>query len=174
MRRYQLEHALRAAGEITGESDFVVIGSSALLGSYPDAPAELTVSLDVDVYPRGNPAAAEQLNTISEMSLFHQTHGFWVDPVSPETAIVPPNWESRLVPVHNANTHQVTGWCLEVHDLAVSKLFAGRAKDVEFVHLLIHHGLIGETMMRDRIQAVQTDERLKIAAIGRLQSGLRS
>jgi hypothetical protein len=31
------------------------------------------------------------------------------------------------------NTGGAVGWCLEAHDLAVSKLIAGRAKDLEFV-----------------------------------------
>lgn len=174
MQRYQLEHALRAASDITGESDFVVVGSSALLGSYPDAPPELTVSLDVDVYPRGNPAAAGQLNAISEMSVFHQTHGFWVDPVGPETAIVPPGWEERLVPVHNANTRAATGWCLEVHDLAVSKLFAGRTKDIEFVRLLFRNSLVTQSKIQERIRSFQSNEALKGVALDRLQGALRA
>jgi hypothetical protein len=168
MRRYQLEHALRAACEITGERDFVVIGSSALLGSYPDAPPELTVSLEVDLFPRENPQASDQLNVIGEMSQFHQTHGFWLDPVGPETAIVPIDWELRLIPVHNANTAQATGWCLEVNDLAVSKLFAGRTKDIEFVRALLRHHLIDEQIVQDRIGKVRADQTLKDAALQRL------
>jgi hypothetical protein len=101
MQRYQLEHALRAAQEITGEREFVVVGSSALLGQFPNAPVELTASLEVDVYPRRNPTASEKLNTIGELSLFHQTHGFWIDPVGPETVRLPAGWEARLVLVCN-------------------------------------------------------------------------
>ena len=52
MNRAQLEHVIRAAATIAGDSEIVVIGSQAILGQYPDAPAELLVSAGVDVYPR--------------------------------------------------------------------------------------------------------------------------
>jgi transposase InsO family protein len=40
------------------------------------------------------------------------------------------------VPLANDNTGGATGWCLEVHDLAVSKLVAGQDKDLNFVRVL--------------------------------------
>jgi len=39
--RAQLEHIIRAAGTIADDSDVVVIGSQAILGEFPNAPAEL-------------------------------------------------------------------------------------------------------------------------------------
>lgn len=168
MRRHQLEHAIRAASDITGEREFVIIGSSALLGAFPAAPAELTVSLEVDMYPRQRPSASEQLNVIGELSLFHRTHGFWVDPVDPTTATLPPGWETRLVRVSNANTNHAVGWCLEVHDLAVSKLYAGREKDLDFIRMLFKHGYVRKAPLAERAARVQADERLKTAAMNRL------
>ena len=43
MTRAQLEHVIRAAG-IANVDDVVVIGSQAVLGEFPDAPAEFLVS----------------------------------------------------------------------------------------------------------------------------------
>jgi hypothetical protein len=43
--------------------------------------------------------------------------------------------------VRNENTKGATGWCLEVHDLAASKLVAGREKDFAFLRGLFQHGL---------------------------------
>jgi hypothetical protein len=56
LNREQLEHVIRAAAAIAGDTEIVVIGSQAILGRYPDAPAELLVSADVEVYPRHYPA----------------------------------------------------------------------------------------------------------------------
>ena len=50
MTRAQLEHVIRAAGTIANVEDVIVIGSQAVLGEFPDAPAELLVSNDV--FPR--------------------------------------------------------------------------------------------------------------------------
>jgi len=168
MRHYQLEHAIRAAKGITGENEFIIIGSSALLASFPDAPPELTASLEVDIYPRQNPTAGEKLNAIAELSPFHETHGFWVDPVGPETAVLPAGWDARLVPLRNVNTDQATGWCLDVHDLAVSKLFAGREKDLEFIGALLRNGFVRKTMLRERAESVSTDPKQKELALHRL------
>ena len=44
MTRADLEHIIRAAGTIADVDDVVVIGSQAVLGEFPDAPAELLVS----------------------------------------------------------------------------------------------------------------------------------
>ena len=49
MTRSELEHILRAAAAITGADQFVVIGSQAILGQFPDAPAPLTTSKEADV-----------------------------------------------------------------------------------------------------------------------------
>ena len=38
MKRSDLEHILRASKSVTGETEFIVIGSQAILGRFPDAP----------------------------------------------------------------------------------------------------------------------------------------
>jgi hypothetical protein len=51
--RQQLEYIIRAAAGTVDVRDIVVIGSQAILGTYPDAPAELTESTEADVFPNG-------------------------------------------------------------------------------------------------------------------------
>ena len=58
MTRADLEHIIRAAGTIADVSDIVVIGSQAVLGEFPDAPEELLVSNEADVFPRQHPERA--------------------------------------------------------------------------------------------------------------------
>jgi hypothetical protein len=50
MQRQQLEHIIRAAAGITGAPEFVIIGSQAVLGQFPQAPDELLVSIEADVF----------------------------------------------------------------------------------------------------------------------------
>ncbi|MCP4624268.1 MAG: hypothetical protein GY850_12140 [bacterium] len=45
MTREQLEHAIRAACEVTGDSEIWIFGSQAILGKFPDAPEELRTSI---------------------------------------------------------------------------------------------------------------------------------
>jgi hypothetical protein len=49
MKRGELEHVLRAAGAITGVSTWVIVGQ-AILGAVPNAPEDLLVSQEVDLY----------------------------------------------------------------------------------------------------------------------------
>lgn len=44
----------------------------------------------------------------------------------------------------------VTGLCLEVHDLAISKYVAGREKDHEFTREVAKHGMIRRDILLSR------------------------
>jgi hypothetical protein len=66
MKRADLEHVLRASKDITGETEFIVLGSQSLLGPYPDAPAELCVSMEVDLYPKNRPELAMLIEALIE------------------------------------------------------------------------------------------------------------
>lgn len=52
---------------------------------------------------------------------------------------LPPGWRDRLLPIENENTGGAVGWCIDPDDLAVSKLAAGREKDLEFVRALLRY-----------------------------------
>ncbi len=153
MRRSQLEHALRASKEITGEKDFIVIGSCSILGQYPKKGEFLTrLTKEIDIYPREKPEKSEMLEALGELSPFMSTHGFYVDPVGPTTAVLPEGWKKRLVKVSNENTNQAVGWCIDVHDLAVAKLAAHREKDLEFIEELFLEKLAKPEIVRQRME----------------------
>ena len=161
MHRLQLEHIIRAATGITGASEFVIVGSQAVLGQFPQAPAELLISIEADVFTLRDPADSDLIDgSIGEGSPFHQTFGYYAHGVSVETAILPPGWQERLIRVHNENTGGGTGLCLEIHDLAVSKLVAGREKDINFLNGLLHHRLVKVPVFRERLaQTALTPDR---------------
>lgn len=154
MLRPQLEHIIRAAAAITGAPEFVIIGSQALLGQFPEAPNELLVSIEADVFSLRHPADSDLIDgSIGEGSPFHQTFGYYAHGVTVETAVLPEGWRHRLVPIHNQNTGGGTGLCLEIHDLAVSKLVAGREKDLDFISGLVRHRFILTETVRVRLGA---------------------
>ncbi len=170
MKRSELEHVLRAAGAITLREDFIVIGSQAVLGQFPHAPAEVCISREVDLYPRDHPDESILIDgAIGEGSTFHDTFGYYGHGVGPETAVLPEGWKRRLIRVHGAETGGVSGWCLEVHDLAVSKIVAGRDRDVEFVTALLTHGLIQAETLRSRLKETPMDGSTRVACTARLE-----
>lgn len=162
MNRTQLEHVIRAAGAIAGTDDLIVIGSQAILGACPEAPPELLLSREVDLYPARDPAKAILIDaSIGEGSLFDEQFSYYAHGVGPETARLPANWQSRLVRICTANTRGVTAHCLHPVDLAVSKLLAGRDKDLAFVAGLLRHGLVTPTQLLGVLPELnQSDQQL--------------
>ena len=125
MRRDQLEHLIRAAGDLLGEEEIIVIGSQAILASTPRPTADALVrSMEADLLPFDDPdeAKADLIDDVlGAGSLFDETHGIHGDGVSANTPTLPTGWEGRLIDICNANTRGVHGWCLEPHDLVISK-----------------------------------------------------
>jgi hypothetical protein len=54
------------------------------------------------------------------------------------------------VKINNPNTFGITGLCLEVHDLAISKYVAGREKDREFTQELVKQRMVRRDILTDR------------------------
>jgi len=162
VQRHELEHLIRAAAAVTNEYEIVVIGSQSILGAEADPPAALLQSMEADCYPLKNPALADLIDgAIGELSPFHERFGYYAQGVGPETAVLPAGWEKRLVKLQNENTDLKIGWCLDPHDLAASKLVAGRAKDGPYVHAMLKHGLIELPVLLERLQALPVDAQTK-------------
>lgn len=152
MTREQLEHVLRAAAAIARENSIVVVGSQAVLLPFPDAPAALLVSREVDLYPALHPERADLIDgAIGALSSFDETFGYHADGVGPETAVMPADWMQR-VSLHYIG--DVTAICPEIHDLAVSKAVAARGKDADFVRVLLKERMIDIEILRDRIRCL--------------------
>lgn len=159
MRRRDLEHVIRAAADIADDDEIMVIGSQAILGQFPDAPEELRVSTEADVYPKNKPERAELIDgSIGEGSPFHATYGYYAQGVGETTAVLPSGWRERLVPVRNENTRGATGWCLEAHDLVLSKYLAGREKDDRFVRAAMGKGLVQPAKLLERMALLPVDD----------------
>jgi hypothetical protein len=86
---------VRAAKEITGETEFVVIGSQALHGAFPNLVDKLVTSHECDIYIPNAPEKTELLNSIGMMTPFAQTYGYYADPVDPDTAKLPGHTKTR-------------------------------------------------------------------------------
>lgn len=169
MNRAQLEHVIRAAATIAEDDEIVVVGSQAVLGQFPDAPAELCVSVEADLYPKNRPERSDLIDgSIGEGSPFHETFGYYAQGVGETTAVLPKGWKERVIPVQSAATRGATGLCLEMHDLVVSKLVAGREKDLRFARAAATNGLIDERVLRSRLAETELVEALRHAVSVRI------
>ena len=160
MKRQDLEHILRAAGAIMDETSIVVIGSQSILGSYPEAPDELTQSREADIFPKNNPGKAEIIDgAIGEESLFDKTFGYYAQGVDENTAILPKGWRGRLTRVSTSS--EVVGYCLDPLDLVASKLAAGRPKDHDYASVFLNHAMATVDEIAERVLLLPDDGRLR-------------
>jgi hypothetical protein len=160
MKRSEFEHAVRAAAAVLGASEVLVIGSQALHGSVAGRlPEEAARSVEVDVaalHDDHDGAKADLIDgSIGEASMFHSTFGYYAQGVVETTAVLPAGWRKRLVRFETSGTNGVVAWCLEPHDLWVSKAIAGRPKDAEFCRALLKRGFVRAETLRKRLAQVK-------------------
>lgn len=165
MKKQQLDHVLRAAGAITGAEQFIIIGSQALHGKYPDLPDAIVRSIEVDLIAKDEQERTEWLNAIGVDSPFHEQFGYYADPVDESTAVLPKGWKGRLVNLPPGDTGKVRGLCLDPHDLAISKYVARREKDIDFTRELARRGLVDKARLLALLKvtpaAAETKERIR-------------
>lgn len=155
MRRDEFRDALRRAAEITGDHDLVVIGSQSVHGAFSPTvlPPAATASGEVDIM------AAHDIEG-DKMWLLAGRGGGWgdqaeIDGVDITTATLPQGWVDRLIafPLDD-QPDCVIGWCLDPHDLVVSKAVAGRDKDRQFIDALVDAHLVDPAVSLQRLVAI--------------------
>jgi hypothetical protein len=166
MKRTLLDELLRDVERITGERDLVMIGSQAIHAVVADVPAEVVMSRECDLlFDESDPiveALDAGLGPDSERAAELFVH---IDTVSSTFPFLAPGWEQRLVAFGPAAPHVR---CLEIHDLVLSKLAAGRLKDYELVAVLLDRGLADLGVVRERIASV-LDLHMRAVLMARLQ-----
>ncbi|MDP9014757.1 MAG: hypothetical protein M3O41_19270 [Pseudomonadota bacterium] len=166
MKKREVDRVLRAAGRITGEKQFIIIGSQSLHGKYPDLPDSLVQSFEVDLMASKNTDRTEWLNVIGVYSPFHESFGYYADPVDHKTATLPTGWKGRLVTLPVGDTDGVQGLCLDPHDLAIAKYVARREKDIVFTRELAKRGIVS----RERLLALLDQTSISEEARGRIHT----
>jgi len=166
MHRPQLEEALRAAAQACGEREFILVGSQAVHAHTDDAPIEVLISRECDLWakPRFEKLAMLE-DVLGKKSRFAEERGYYVDPVEPGLLVLPDGWEARLKPLR---VGEVTAWCLDVNDLVVAKLAAGRLEDYEFINAMLRLRLADEAVVAQRIWSFR-DPHQQARLLARLQ-----
>jgi hypothetical protein len=157
--RRQLQHVIFEIGRRFDLHDFHIVGSAAILATLPNPPeGALTATRDVDVIPpQDDERMADRISfVLGEASDFDLEHGYYAQGVTSSTPrYAPIDWKTRAIPVR---VEQYTGWCMELHDLVLSKLGAGREKDLDFARSVAQLGLLRHGELLRRLQDVPGSE----------------
>lgn len=176
MNRADFEHVVAAAANVVGVDAFVVVGSQAILGPFPEAPPSLLRSVELDIYPATEPQRAIEIDgSLGDGSAFHEAFGYYAHGVGPETAKAPAGWEQRLIPVEipprpRSDRHPVAH-CLEPHDLVLAKCAAGRDRDWQFADDALAAGVVDRETLLARINRLPVNPHVVRAIRARLAPG---
>lgn len=174
MNREALEHLLRAAAALTGESTFYVVGSAAILPSLPSQagiPNVVLRSREADFIPMSGSTRSIDLidGALGLDSTFDGTFGYYADGVDlSAVSYAPERWRERVIRFESTATGGAVGLCMEPHDLTIAKLCAGREKDLEFVRAVLAIGVVDHDVLIERIGTVRAPEPVLRAARERL------
>lgn len=171
MLRTQLQHVILEIGRRFGLTEVYIIGSAAILAALPNPPAGvLTATRDVDVIPPDDDAQlADRISfVLGEASDFDARYGYYAQGVTSATpAYAPRDWRERAIPVR---VEEITAWCMEPHDLVLSKLGAGRDKDLEFVGSAATLGLLNQGVLLERLDRVSAAPEVRALITARIHA----
>lgn len=89
-----------------------------------------------------------------EFSQFHEQFGYYAEGIHIDTVVLPSGWRDRLVRPDLPGAEPSHAAFLEPHDLVVSKLVAGRMKDLAFALALVRAKLVEIDVLTERILAL--------------------
>jgi hypothetical protein len=165
--RHQLQHLLLEIHRRFGLREVFIIGSAAILAVLPNPPiGELTATRDADVVPpQDEERLADQISfVIGEASDFDAEYGYYAQGVTSRTpTYAPRDWKSRAIPL---TVGEMTGRCMEPHDLVLSKLGAAREKDLPFARSVAQLDLVRREPLIERLELIECsdEDRKRLAA----------
>ena len=152
MKRDDLRRLFARARKLSGETDYVVIGSLAALGYAGEVPPRMAMSLDVDAFGKSDPARIFELaSALGQGSAFQAEHGYYLDPISPRVATLPEGWGDRLVRIELEPG--LAAWFLEPNDAAVSKYARMEPRDREWIRAGLAGAILSLAIIEARFRA---------------------
>jgi hypothetical protein len=171
MRLSALKHLIEAVHALAHSERIYVLGSSALLGSFPElgepgGPLEVSFDGDLLIQPCDEQLAALLHEAVGEGSLFAQRTGYHADILRADIIeALPSGWEGRLVSVDP----QLPAKALAPEDLLVVKLRAGREKDLALCREVLRRGLLSAAQLRARLDTIPLTEKEIVLVYQRLR-----
>ncbi len=171
MKAEELRLLTSRVAEATGLRKLVLLGSQSLHAYSRELPDVVLGSLEADylLLEDAPPEAARKIELqFGRESSFQNEHGVYADLAVYGLALLPPRWNERL-------REEIIGdgalllYSLEPHDLAISKLYADRPKDIEFLADALDTGIISQRILEERIAEFGNDPHQKALLGARLQ-----
>ena len=170
MRKSDLFELIRQIKIIISEETPIIVGSQAvhLLTNFPPEIVQHSIECDFLIIGGKTEARALINKKLGVFSNFQVENGFYADALGLATVILPIDWQERLQTLKDENGESIA-LVAEIHDIAVSKLIAGREKDFQVLKELFIREFIKINIFIERVLAVKEMPQSSILA-SRLES----
>lgn len=134
MRKSDLFELIAAIKSLAPNETPVIVGSQAvyLVTNFPPDIVRQSIECDFLISGGKTEIRAEINKKLGVFSQFQIEHGFYADALGLATVVLPTGWQERLQNLEDENGNLIAK-AAEIHDVAVSKLIAGREKDFAFL-----------------------------------------
>lgn len=134
MQRSDLIKLINDFRDVSGDDVPVIVGSQSFHAFTEYMPEIARTSVECDfMLSSSNFSKRPKIDlTLGIQSPYRVANGFFADALGLASVTLPDGWRDRLVPYHD-DSGKVIAMCADRHDIAVSKLIAGREKDLEFL-----------------------------------------
>ncbi len=156
MRKSNLFELIREIKAIVSDEMPIVVGSQAvhLVTNFPPDIVQESIECDF-LFSSGKSETRIEINKkLGVFSPYQIEHGFYADALGLATVILPLDWQARLQPFKDENGETIA-FVAEIHDIAVSKLIAGREKDFVFLRELFLREHISIEIFLERAKLVK-------------------
>ncbi len=170
MRKSDLFELISAIKIIAPEETPVIVGSQAIHAVTNFLPEIARQSIECDFLLTGGKSETRAAinQKLGVFSAYQIEHGFYADALGLATVVLPSGWRERLRPL--ADEHgNIIAYAAEIHDIAVSKLIAGREKDFLFLKELFAREIIAMDTFLERVRPIQSMPQSEVL-ISRLES----
>lgn len=151
MQKSYLFDLIAVVSGVLGDDDLpIIVGSQSIFAQTDDIPRIVRESHECDFLIFHQTAHREKINTdFGVFSTFADEKGYYADAIGLASVVLPIGWDERLEPLQDSDG-RVVAKCLNVHDLAASKIAAGRPKDLEFLDAGFSSGLFSIDVFLER------------------------
>jgi hypothetical protein len=171
----ELKRAVRSIARHFGTDTVYLIGSQAILVSWPDAPVAARLSQEIDAYPANadewqrrndNMEASEEINALFGFgSAFHVEFGFYIDGVDSQTAAFPLGWKARAVQLAVQDGERtIIAIAPALDDLIAAKSVRLDEKDKDFTRACHLARPLDHLAIRRLIDAIPVDRTVRARA----------
>lgn len=183
-------HLLRAAKEITQKLNFLIVGSQAIVADKNynklverDSLCLNTPELDLVAFDKiGNEIIVDEKAgdyadwNLGELSRFNETHGYYIQAVDLATSKLFNGWKFRLNKIEQENGYN---YFISLEDIVLSKLYANRDKDKDYVddlnkNKMIDFDVINKIIDREIVLIDNGESRLDKNIVLRIKNKIRN